>query len=102
MHVDRVATHVFSVIINLEQEGTESDWPLEVVGFDGVRAEVLRWAAACRGERGGARGGGDAPPPPASVVSIFLREASCDGLEETGEQCRPGGPERPIDPAHVT
>ena len=40
MHVDRVATHVFSVIINLEQEGTDSDWPLEVVGFDGVRSEV--------------------------------------------------------------
>ena len=41
MHVDRVATHVFSVIINLHQEGVEVEWPLDVIDFNGSKAEVL-------------------------------------------------------------
>lgn len=41
MHVDRVATHVFSVIINLHQENMDSEWPLEVINFDGSRGSVV-------------------------------------------------------------
>ena len=40
MHVDRVATHVFSVIINLHQEDIQDPWPLDVILFDGSRASV--------------------------------------------------------------
>lgn len=38
MHVDRVATHVFSVIVNLHQEGMDADWTLDVIDFDGEHA----------------------------------------------------------------
>lgn len=44
MHVDRVATHVFSVIINLHQEGASaphgSPWPLDLIDFDGESHSV--------------------------------------------------------------
>mmetsp|Transcript_17937 Transcript_17937/g.55173 ORF Transcript_17937/g.55173 Transcript_17937/m.55173 type:complete len:486 (-) Transcript_17937:22-1479(-) len=35
MHVDKVKTHVYSVIMNIRQEGVEEDWPLELIDFDG-------------------------------------------------------------------
>lgn len=40
-HVDRVTTHVVSVILQIDQdlEG-EPDWELEVIGFDGMRKNV--------------------------------------------------------------
>ena len=41
MHVDRVATHVFSVIINLHQENMDADWPLDVIHFDGTPGSVI-------------------------------------------------------------
>jgi len=41
MHVDRVATHVFSVIVNLDQQGIDSDWTLDVINFDGTRNSVV-------------------------------------------------------------
>ena len=41
MHVDRVATHVFSVIINLHQEAVQEDWALDVIDFDGAWRSVL-------------------------------------------------------------
>jgi prolyl 4-hydroxylase len=34
MHVDRVATHVFSVIINVDQVGVDEPWPLELIDFE--------------------------------------------------------------------
>mmetsp|Transcript_22327 Transcript_22327/g.71974 ORF Transcript_22327/g.71974 Transcript_22327/m.71974 type:complete len:262 (+) Transcript_22327:592-1377(+) len=41
MHVDRVATHVFSVIINLHQEEVDEPWPLDVIDFDGSKKSVF-------------------------------------------------------------
>ena len=35
MHVDTVTTHVVSAIINVEQEGVDEDWPLEIKSHDG-------------------------------------------------------------------
>eukprot|EP00927_Polykrikos_kofoidii_P039188 TRINITY_DN33620_c0_g2_i1.p1 TRINITY_DN33620_c0_g2~~TRINITY_DN33620_c0_g2_i1.p1 ORF type:complete len:514 (-),score=83.31 TRINITY_DN33620_c0_g2_i1:30-1571(-) len=40
MHVDRLPTHIFSIIFNLLQSGMEEDWLLEVVDFDGIRKQV--------------------------------------------------------------
>ena len=39
-HVDRVDTHVYSVVLQVGQSGIDSDWPLEVIGFDGKRYEI--------------------------------------------------------------
>jgi prolyl 4-hydroxylase len=41
MHVDRVATHVFSVIINVDQVGVDEPWPLELIDFEGKRSSVV-------------------------------------------------------------
>eukprot|EP00904_Undaria_pinnatifida_P011948 jgi/Undpi1/7884/HiC_scaffold_24.g10356.m1 len=39
-HVDRVDTHVISAIINVAQEGVDTDWPLYVRGHDGVAKNI--------------------------------------------------------------
>lgn len=39
-HVDRVDTHVFSVILQIGQTDLSREWPLEVIGFDGVRYRI--------------------------------------------------------------
>lgn len=35
MHVDTALTHVVSVIINIDQQGVDKDWPLEIKAHDG-------------------------------------------------------------------
>jgi len=40
MHVDRLETHIYSVIMQLDQVGVEEDWPLEIVDFTGKRREI--------------------------------------------------------------
>ena len=45
-HVDRIATHAVSLILNIDQagpsgeEGSESGWPLEILDHDGVEHRV--------------------------------------------------------------
>jgi hypothetical protein len=39
-HVDRVSTHVYSVIIQVDRKGLEKEWPLEVYDFDGSVKEL--------------------------------------------------------------
>eukprot|EP00041_Stephanoeca_diplocostata_P019475 m.420241 g.420241 ORF g.420241 m.420241 type:complete len:434 (-) comp21315_c0_seq7:689-1990(-) len=36
-HVDTIATHVLSAILNINQVGMDEPWPLEVINHDGVR-----------------------------------------------------------------
>lgn len=40
MHVDRLETHIYSVIMQLDQVDVEEDWPLEVIDFTGKRKEI--------------------------------------------------------------
>jgi len=39
-HVDRVSTHVISVILMVSTTSLEEDWGLEVIGFDGKRYQI--------------------------------------------------------------
>ena len=40
-HVDRVNTHVVSVILQIDKDlGGQPDWELEIIGFDGLRKNV--------------------------------------------------------------
>ena len=39
-HVDRVDTHVFSAILQISQTDIDTEWPLEVIGFDGIRYRI--------------------------------------------------------------
>ncbi len=40
-HVDRLSTHVVSLIVNVAQEGLEQDWPVEVFDHAGRLHEVV-------------------------------------------------------------
>jgi len=40
-HVDRSETHIFSAILQIGQTGMDEEWPLEVIGFDGYRYQIL-------------------------------------------------------------
>jgi len=39
-HVDRSQTHVLSVILHIASEDLTEEWPVEVVGFNGVRTTI--------------------------------------------------------------
>lgn len=39
-HVDRISTHVISVILMVSATGEEEEWGLEVIGFDGKRYQI--------------------------------------------------------------
>ncbi len=42
MHVDEVETgHVIGAILQVTQEPNPNTWPLEIIGYDGIRREIL-------------------------------------------------------------
>eukprot|EP00494_Astrolonche_serrata_P010014 UN10072 len=41
MHVDRLETHIYSVIMQTDQIGVDVPWALEIIDFTGQRKEIF-------------------------------------------------------------